>query len=123
MPGTNLTREEARARAALLDVDSYVVDLDLATGSTKTFRSTTTLRFRCNQPGASTFVDLVGADISELTLNGRELDWTEVYAQGRITLDDLQAENVLRVTADMLYSHTGEGLHRFVDPADSRVYL
>ena len=29
MPGTNLTREEAQTRAALLDVESYTVDLDL----------------------------------------------------------------------------------------------
>ena len=123
MPGTNLTRDEARARAALLDVQSYVVDLDLTTGSTKTFRSTTTLSFTCSEPGAETFVDLVGADISELTLNGRELDWSELYEHGRIRLTDLAAENELRVTADMLYSHTGEGLHRFVDPADDRVYL
>ena len=31
MPGTNLTRDEARTRAALLDVESYTVDLDLTT--------------------------------------------------------------------------------------------
>ncbi len=123
MPGTNLTRDEARERAALLDVASYVVDLDLTTGSTKTFRSTTTLTFSCREPGAETFADLVGADISELTLNGRELDWSDLYAHGRLRLPDLAADNELRVVADMLYSHTGEGLHRFVDPADSRVYL
>ena len=29
MPGTNLTRDEAATRAALLDVTSYAVDLDL----------------------------------------------------------------------------------------------
>jgi aminopeptidase N len=46
MPGTNLTRDEAAARAALLDVTSYSVDLDLTTGDT-TFGSTTTIRFTC----------------------------------------------------------------------------
>lgn len=30
MPGTNLTREEAQQRAALLSVDSYEIDLDLS---------------------------------------------------------------------------------------------
>ena len=30
---------------------------------------------------------------------------------------------MLIVRADCTYSHTGEGLHRFVDPADDRVYL
>ena len=30
---------------------------------------------------------------------------------------------MLVVRADCTYSHTGEGLHRFVDPADDRVYL
>jgi hypothetical protein len=32
VPGTNLTRDEAAARAALLHVDSYEVVLDLTTG-------------------------------------------------------------------------------------------
>ena len=27
------------------------------------------------------------------------------------------------MTADCAYSNTGEGLHRFVDPADDKVYL
>ena len=123
MPGTNLTRDEAQRRAALLDVDSYTVDLDLTTGSSTTFGSSTTLRFRCAEPGAETFVDLVGATIHELALNGEPLDPAEVYSDSRIRLTGLAAENELRVVADMRYSHTGEGLHRFVDPADERVYL
>ena len=32
MPGTNLTRDEAQARAQLLEVDSYRVELDLTCG-------------------------------------------------------------------------------------------
>ena len=70
MPGTNLTRDEATARAALLDVQSYAVDLDLTT-SEKTFGSTTTIRFTCRQPGSGTFVDLVDATVHSITLNGR----------------------------------------------------
>ena len=45
-----------------------------------------------------------------------------MYADNRIALSDLQASNVLVVRADCPYSRTGEGLHRFVDPADDRVY-
>jgi len=122
MPGKNLTREEAATRAALLDVTSYSIDLDLTTGD-KTFASTTTLRFTCREPGSETFADLVGATIHELTLNGRALDPAEVYADSRIRLADLEADNELVVRADCRFSHSGEGLHRFVDPADDRVYL
>src|SRR3954453_13815335 len=122
MPGTNLTREEAATRAALLDVSSYAIDLDLTTGD-KTFASTTTIRFTCREPGAETFADLVDAIVHEITLNGRRLDEASAYQNSRITLSDLQAENELVVRADCTYSHSGEGLHRFVDPADSRVYL
>ncbi|MFZ5845868.1 MAG: aminopeptidase N [Actinomycetota bacterium] len=121
MPGTNLTRDEARARAELLAVESYTVDLDLTTSDT-TFGSTTVIRFSCSQPGASTFADLVGATIHEVKLNGAALDPAVVYRDSRIQLDGLQAENELRVVADCTYSRTGEGLHRFVDPADDRVY-
>jgi len=122
MPGTNLTREEAQTRAGLIDVDSYTIELDLTT-SDKTFASTTTLAFRSSQPGASTFADLVGATVHEITLNGVALDPAQVYADQRIQLDDLQRDNVLVVRADCAYSHSGEGLHRFVDPVDDRVYL
>jgi aminopeptidase N len=122
MPGTNLTREEAQTRAGLLDVESYAVDLDLTTGAT-TFGSTTVIRFSCRRPGAETFADLVGATIRELTLNGRTLDPADAYADNRIRLEDLAEENELRVVADCTYSRSGEGLHRFVDPADDRVYL
>ena len=122
MPGTNLTREEAQTRAELLTVDSYTVELDLTTGE-KTFASTTTLRFTCAVPGSSTFVDLVDAGIVSITLNGAALDPAEVYADHRIAIDGLHVENELVVVADLPYSRSGEGLHRFVDPADDRVYL
>ena len=121
MPGINLTRDEAAERARLLDVDNYDVSLDLTTSET-TFTSTTVLRFTCTEPGAASFVDLVGATVHEIELNGRSID-PSTYVESRIPLDDLRADNVLRVVADCAYSHTGEGLHRFVDPVDKRVYL
>jgi aminopeptidase N len=121
MPGINLTRDEAAERARILSVSTYDVHLDLTTSDT-TFRSTTTLRFSCREPGASTFADLVGATVHEITLNGRPVD-TGVYEDSRIALSDLEPDNELTVVADCTYSHTGEGLHRFVDPVDKLVYL
>ncbi|WP_426243852.1 aminopeptidase N [Nocardioides sp. LHG3406-4] len=122
MAGTNLHRDEAAARAELLEVESYTIDLDLTTSET-TFSSATTIRFTAGGAGSSTFVDLVGARVHEITLNGRSLDPDTVYADSRIQLDDLARDNTLVVRADCPYSRTGEGLHRFVDPADQRVYL
>ncbi len=121
MPGTNLTRDEAQTRARLLSVDSYTVELDLTTSET-TFATTTTISFTSTESGAETFADLVGATIHEITLNGVALDPAEVYADHRIRLADLRERNELVVKADCPYSRTGEGLHRFVDPADDRVY-
>ena len=120
MPGTNLTREEARTRAASLEVDSYRVELDL-TYSDREFLSKTTLRFRSR--AGSTFADLVGASVPDIVLNGAQLDPVEVYRDSRIELTGLAEDNELVVTAALPYSRTGEGLHRFVDPADDRVYL
>ncbi|WP_286929406.1 MULTISPECIES: aminopeptidase N [Aeromicrobium] len=120
MPGTNLTREEARQRAAVVSDASYDVALDLTLEGER-FGSVTTLTFAA-QPGASTFVDLVDGELTSVTLNGRELDLS-AYADSRIAIDGLEAQNELVVTGTCLYSHSGEGLHRFVDPTDDRVYL
>jgi aminopeptidase N len=122
VPGTNLTRDEAAERARLLDVASYHVELDLTTGD-KTFLTTTVVRFTAAEPGAATFVDLIAEGVREVVLNGRSLPVHEVVSPARISLPDLAAENELRVVADGLYMHTGEGLHRFVDPVDGEVYL
>jgi aminopeptidase N len=120
MPGINLTRDEAAERARLLDVSTYVVALDLTT-SEAAFASRTTIRFSCREPGASTFADLHGATVDEITLNGRPLDRSS-YSDNRIALTDLQEDNELTVAAELPYSHSGEGLHRFVDPVDKQVY-
>src|SRR3954454_13568034 len=121
MPGTNLTREEAQTRARLIDVESYTVDLDLTTGDTS-FGSTTVIRFSCREPGSGTFADLVDAQVHAISLNGRELDPATAYADNRLSLDDLAESNEPRVVATCPYSRSGEGLHRFVDPADGRAY-
>ncbi len=117
---SNLTRDEARERSRLLDIESYRVGLDLTAGDT-TFRSVTTVRFRCASPGASTFIDLSAPQVSEILLNRRPLS-AEAFDGDRISLPGLAESNELRVTADCAYSRTGEGLHRFTDPADGGVY-
>ncbi|MFB9734966.1 aminopeptidase N [Streptomyces thermocoprophilus] len=130
MPGENLTRDEARERAALLSVDGYEVSLDLRSAvgeqdgdGPRTFRSVTTIRFRCAEPGASSFADLIAPSVTAVSLNGKDLDPGEVFDGSRILLEDLAADNELVVDAQCAYSRTGEGLHRFVDPEDGEVYL
>ena len=121
MPGENLTRAEARTRAAVVTTESYEVELDLTTGPT-TFASRTVVRFAASA-GASTFIDLIAPTVHEVTLNGRSLEVAAVVADSRIQLDDLAESNVLVVVAEAAYMNTGEGLHRFVDPVDDEVYL
>ncbi|MET0976684.1 MAG: aminopeptidase N [Leifsonia sp.] len=121
MPGENLTRVEAAERAGLVAVDSYDVTLDLTTGP-ETFRSETTVRFTAT-PGSSTFIDAITRTVHSVTLNGVALDAAAVSDGVRIQLDGLAAENELTVVADAVYTNTGEGLHRFVDPVDGEVYL
>ncbi|HEU4948845.1 MAG TPA: aminopeptidase N [Kribbella sp.] len=124
MPGTNLTRNEARTRAGLISGVSYTIELDLTTAASgaATFASTTTITFGA-EAGASSFADLIAATVHEVTLNGRSLDPSAVYDGARIQLDDLAERNELTVVADCTYSRTGEGLHRSVDPADKETYL
>ncbi|WES65275.1 aminopeptidase N [Microbacter sp. GSS18] len=121
MPGENLTRIEAQERRAVVDSQSYEVQLDLTKGA-EVFGSRTTARFAAT-PGADAFIDLIARDVRSIILNGREIDPAVAFADSRIALTDLAAENELVIDADCLYTNTGEGLHRFVDPVDGEVYL
>ena len=120
MPGDNLTRVEAQERKALVEVDSYDVTLDLTTGP-EVFRSVTTVTFSA-KGGASTFFDAITHTVHSIDLNGAAVDTAAADGQ-RIQIDNLTDHNVLTIVADMAYTNTGEGLHRFVDPVDDEVYL
>jgi aminopeptidase N len=80
----SLTRDEAEARAALVQVESYGVELNLDTGPA-TFESTSTVRFRCRDAGASTWLDVAPVALHEVLLNDRALDRTGLV-DGRIEL-------------------------------------
>ncbi|GIM98096.1 aminopeptidase [Paractinoplanes toevensis] len=115
-----LTRSEATARAAIIDVHSYEVHLDV-TAAGETFGSRAVVRFGA-RPGSSTFLEFEPVVVSSMTLNGSPVPSLSVSG-GRLTLADLAEENELVVEATMRYSNDGEGLHRYTDPADGNVYL
>ena len=103
-------------------MDRYDIEVDMrGLFEGEVLESTSTITFRCHQPGASTFVDCV-AEVRHATLNGRDLDLGSVK-EGRIPLTDLAAENVLVVSAAQADTGSGAGILRTVDPSDKLVYV
>ena len=120
MPGTNIKQVEAAERSKIVKVKSYQIDLDLTTGA-ENFRVKTTVAFAGLTPGATTFIDCVGSKVISAKLNG--VDFDPKFDGETVYLPAIAAENVLEIEHDGIYSNTGEGLHRFVDPVDNEVYL
>ena len=121
MPGNNLSRAEAAERSAHLKVHNYEVTLDVTRGE-ETFYAKSKVTFSCNKPGYSTFIDAVGKKLISATLNGVAIDASQFTGQS-LLLSNLQSENELIIEIDAVYSKTGEGLQRSVDPVDNEVYL
>ncbi|GIF95732.1 aminopeptidase N [Catellatospora citrea] len=115
-----LSHLEAVARAATVRNLAYALDVDLTTGD-ELFRSVTTVRFTAD-PGAETFLEARPERLLGATLNGVALP-AEAFAEGRLRLADLAADNTVVVTAEYAYTRTSEGVHRFTDPADKQVYV
>ena len=106
-PARSLTQHEARERAALLEVERYDIEVDLRgmLEGGRRWVATSTVTFRCREPGASTFVDC-DAEVQHATLNGVELDLA-THAAGRLPLPDLAEHNVLVVSS--VQRDTGRG--------------
>ncbi|MGO4590164.1 aminopeptidase N [Paenarthrobacter sp. 2TAF44] len=125
MSNHNLSRDEAATRSALIKTHSYEVTLDVrdaADPATAGYTSTSTIRFSA-KPGSATFLDFISGGVKSVVLNGRELDVDRAVDRDRIILEGLATENTVTVTGTALYSRSGEGMHRFVDPADGQCYL
>lgn len=125
MSNHNLARAEAATRSALISTHSYDVSLDVreaADTGVSGYTSRSIIDFSA-EPGSSTFLDFIHGGVHSVFLNGKGLDVAEVVDGDRIHLNNLQAENQVTVTGTALYSRSGEGMHRFVDPADGQCYL
>lgn len=125
MSNHNLARAEAATRSALISTHSYDVSLDVreaADAGVPGYTSRSVINFSA-KPGSSTFLDFIHGGVHSVFLNGKGLDVAEVVDGDRIHLNNLQAENQVTVTGTALYSRSGEGMHRFVDPADGQCYL
>jgi aminopeptidase N len=115
----SLTYDEAKARAAVVRNLRYDLDFDLTRG--ESFRTTTVVRFDVEDPeGVEVFLEARPIRLISATLNGVPV---KGFADGRLPLDGLADSNEVVVIAEYEYSHTGEGLHRYVDPADDNVYI
>ncbi|MGC4807049.1 aminopeptidase N [Micromonospora sp. DT233] len=122
----NLTQVEATERARLLEVTGYDIRLDLSSAvqaDGRTFRSVTEVRFRCVEPGTTTFIEVAADSVRSATLNGAAVDLADWSAERGLTLSGLAAENTLVVEANFAFSNSGQGLHRTVDPVDGETYL
>ncbi|ELT44063.1 aminopeptidase N [Arthrobacter nitrophenolicus] len=126
MSNQNLQRDEAAERSALITTTSYDVSLDVrqaADPDVPGYTSRSVITFSAAEAGTSTFLDFIGGGVHSVFLNGKGLRVEDVVDGARIRLDNLQLENQVTVTGTALYSRSGEGMHRFVDPADGQCYL
>src|SRR6202046_4788566 len=121
VPIAEITRTETAERSRLLQVDEYDVALDLSRGG-ELFGSLSVIRFRCAEPGAASYVDLIAKDVHEIVLNGVPVEPAGAYSEGRIGLAGRAADNERRVVADCAYQSDGAGMQRSVDSVDERVY-
>lgn len=121
-----LTRNEANVRSELIEIASYHLELDLRDAmdlERATYPVTTTLHFTSTTAGADTFLNYMGHTVESVVLNGESLDVDQVAGSARILLPGLAELNTVVIRSQSYYSHSGEGLHRFVDPVDGQVYL
>jgi aminopeptidase N len=123
VPGENLTKIEALTRSRLITVKNYDIEIDLReVASSETFHTQAVVTFLA-EPGESSFIDAIAHTVHRVVLNGKDLPVAEVFQDSRIALSGLKADNTLQIDADFLYTNSGEGLHRFVDPVDQEIYL
>lgn len=119
-----LTRDEAKARAAVVDKVRY--DLDMHLDAQKDFfKGAVKVSFELKSVPPELSLDLAGGIVRELTVNGIAKD-PKLHNGFFIQLptDALKVgSNEVLVQYQHPYSHDGSGLYRFQDPVDKRVYL
>ncbi len=124
----NITRAEAERRALELQTRSYEVLIDLSGRVAdadddepgETFVSSSKISFTSEE--VDSYVNLIADRLISASLDGEPLS-PDLFTDHKLYFAAGPGEHELEVVAVCRYSRTGEGLHRFVDPVDDRVYL
>ncbi|MCU9519552.1 aminopeptidase N [Corynebacterium sp. ES2794-CONJ1] len=121
MSTANLSFTDAESRSNDLHIDSYRLHLNVeGAQSEATFPVQVDIAMR-SQSGAI-FLDYVGHSVERVLVDGDSVPFH--FDGARITLTvPADQDIVLSIAANSSYSRTGQGLHRFTDPADNRTYL
>ena len=120
-----LSQDEAVARARLVSDISYEIHLDLVAGASA-YRGDVTIRFGYaagDDGAAGVFLDHRGGGIERIEVNGEEIESPTGEYRIPLPASALQASNVVRVSYEHEYDHTGDGFHQFIDPEDGSEYL
>jgi aminopeptidase N len=123
-PG-NLTRAEAQHRSSVIATAAYRVEVDLSgrglADPESKFRSVCTVSFTARRADRL-HIDVIADRLLGARLDGVDLDLS-AFDGYRLPFDVSEGDHDLTVSGIFCYSRSGEGLHRFTDPADDRVYL
>ena len=117
-----LTQQAAAERASRVSRIAY--DLDFTFTGEPDFKGTTRVDFELTDNRSPLTLDLDEARISALIVNGKSV--TPQYNQWFITLaaaDLIAGHNSVIVSYERTHSTDGEGLHRYKDATDGKVYL
>lgn len=122
-----LSREQAFIRSARVSDVDY--DLTFKLTGEESFSATSVINFDLTDNNSPLTVDLDEASITKLVVNGYTLSAEQIktnYNKWFITLSAnylKKGHNTVAVSFDRKHSTDGEGLHRFKDPVDGKVYL
>ena len=116
-----LTQDNAEKRARRISNCAYEIHLELTKGS-PTYLGKVTITFSDTGEGQLD-VNFRCQTITQMTLNGREIN---PEFEGRNLLlqnADLEENNKLEINYINEYDHGGDGFHQFLDPEDGEEYL
>jgi len=118
-----LTMEHARSRAARVSEVSYEFSVRLD-GTSPEYAGSVAASFELSQADESLTLDFAGGSVASVVING---DAVESHYNGYfLTLpaeELVSGTNRVVVSFSRPYSVDGNGLYRFEDPEDGRVYL
>ncbi|NQY86316.1 MAG: aminopeptidase N [Colwellia sp.] len=122
-----LSQEQAFKRSARVSNVRYQLHYNL-TGE-EHFSASSTINFALSDNASPLTVDLNKAQITSIDINGFSMSVEQLeksYNQWFITLPAeqlIKGNNAVTVNFTRKHSTNGEGLHRFKDPVDDKVYL